>query len=112
MAMIITKGSLLSELRSALPQLRVDDDWAADELLYPIINDLARYIALQSDCGDEDELRASLAFVERCASQGDLYVRGLAHECIESLCVAPGAQKIKSAAGASTVSMWNAICGE
>ncbi len=77
--------------------------------MYPIMNDLARYVVEQSEWGDENELQASLGFVERCVSEGDSYVRDVAHECIESLSISPKAERIRSAAGANTVAIWDQI---
>ena len=87
--MTITNESLIEELRRALPQFKLNEAYVEDQLMYPIMNDLARYVVEQSEWDDENELRASLGFVERCVSEGDSYVRDVAHECIESLSTSP-----------------------
>ncbi len=107
--MTITRETLVAELRLTLPHFRVDEAYADEGLEYPIIGDLARYVVEQSDWGDEEELRACLAFVERCFAEGDSYVRDLAHDCVESICVGQHAQSIRSEVGANTAAVWDEI---
>jgi hypothetical protein len=107
--MLITCESLIAELRQAVPHFKLDEEWAKDSLLYPIINDFARYIIEQAGWGDGDELKASLQFLERCISDGDPGVHDLAHECVESLSVGHRAEDIKSASGPHTLALWNDI---
>jgi len=107
--MLITRESLISELRQGVPNFKLDEEWAENSLSYLIINDFARYIIEQADWGDNDELKESLHFLERCISDGDPGVHDLAHECVESLSVARCAEEIKSALGPRTLKLWNEI---
>ena len=107
--MLITPESLIAELRQAVPHFNLNAEWAEDNLLYPIINDFARYIIEQADWGDQDELKASLRFLERCICDGDPRVHDLGDECVGSLSVAHCAEEIKSASGPHTLTVWNEV---
>jgi hypothetical protein len=107
--MLITPELLISELRQAVPHFKVDELWVEDSLLYPIINDFARYIIEQAEWEDADELRASLQLLERCISDGDPKVHELAHECVESLVSGNRTEEIKAAMGPNTLALWNEV---
>jgi len=107
--MNINKETLIQALANAVPGFKPDELWADESLGYLIINDLARYICNRAEYAkyDDDEVRAALDFLEACLLKGDSYVKGLVHECLETLASCSSISEIKKYFGVQTLTMWN-----
>lgn len=102
----MTKDTFIQSLRGSVPRFEINSEWAAESLCYPIINDLARHICSQAECGNE-ETKSALDFLERCLKEGDPYIRDLVHECLETLVSCNRIPQIKMLLGPQTQNFWN-----
>jgi hypothetical protein len=102
----VTRDTLLRNLRTALPQFEVNPDWSADNLTYPIINDLARYICEQASYGEHEEIKQALQFLELCLTEGDSDVRDLVHECLDTINSCVHIEQIKVHFGTQVFELW------
>ena len=104
----ITRANLIESLRVLVPKFEVNPDWLKDELGYPIINDLARYICDQAKLEDLDEVRSGLAFLEMSLESGDSYIHDLVLESLETLISCDEIGSIKSYFGPRVHDLWSA----
>jgi hypothetical protein len=82
---MITKERLISVLREQLPEFPLNDDWIPDVLGYPIINDVARFICDRAQGKCIDELTRAVSLLDMLWREGDPYIKGLVHECLDTL---------------------------
>jgi len=109
--MHVTLDTIIENLRYALPQFQIDPMWAEDNLTYPIIDDLGRYICERTtyseyDENDAAEIARALDFLERCLAEGDSDVRDLVHECLETLDCCDHFEQIKIHFGPQVLALW------
>lgn len=84
----ITRDNLIERLQNAVPDFAINPDWRDDNLVYPIMNDLARFICDREGIGDVEQVRTGVGFLELGLEGGDEYVRDLVSEALETLAAA------------------------
>jgi hypothetical protein len=104
----ITRSNLIDSLRLTVPGFEINPDWLEEDLGYPIVNDLARYICSQAVLADYDQVRNGLAFLESGLEIGDSYVHDLVHESLETLLSCERIGVIKAQFGPRVLEYWNA----
>ena len=104
----ITRSNLIDSLRLIVPGFEISPDWLEDDLGYPIVNDLARYICDHALIADFDQVRNGLAFLESGLEIGDSYVHDLVHESLETLLSCERVGVIKAQFGPRVLKYWNA----
>jgi hypothetical protein len=85
----------------------INPEWLEDELGYPIINDLARYVCEQARLRDFGEVRSSLAFLETGLERGDSYIHDLVGESLETLFSCHEIESIRPSFGPRVHDMWS-----
>lgn len=103
----ITRASLISSLRAEVPEFKVNPEWVDDQLGYPIVNDLARYICEQAGLQDFAQVNRGLSFMEKCLVEGDTYSRDLVLEGLETLLSCRNVAAIKSLFGPHVLDLWD-----
>ncbi len=105
--MYISKETLISSLRRAIPMFEPNPEWVDNQLGYPIINDLARYTCEQAKSEQFDEVQKVLAFLETSIEAGDPYIEDLALEYLETLLSCERIAAIKTYFGPQALARWN-----
>lgn len=103
----ITGNNLIDSLRRMVPGFTINPDWVGDNLAYPIINDLARYVCDQASLKEFDKVRHGLQFLEAGLERGDSYVHDLVHESLETLLSCECIDAIRSQFGPRVLDYWN-----
>jgi hypothetical protein len=83
----ITKDTLVRALQSMIPEFKITPEWTGPEgeLGYLIMSDLGRYLCEQASYSDYEELQRGINFLEVCLENGDVYIRDIVRECLETL---------------------------
>jgi len=102
----ITRSTLVESLRRIVPEFEINPDWLEDDLGYPIVNDLARYICDQARLPDLNRVKNGLAFLEAGLEFGDSYVHDLVHESLETLLSCDHILVIKAHFGPRVLDYW------
>lgn len=105
--MDLTRTNFISILHEHVPNLDLDPAWVEQQLGYPLINDLARYICQRAELGAPAEIDSALRFLDLCSQSGDSYLRDLVIECLETLLACDSIAEISARFPLSVLAIWN-----
>ena|SRR5271166_5935815 len=105
----ITRDNLIERLQNTVPDFAINPDWWDDNLGYPIMNDLARFICDQARMEDFDQARTGIGFLEMGLEVGDEYVRDLVSEALETLAACQHVAAVQGYFGPRLLSLWTTI---
>ena len=90
-----------------MPEFNPDPLWEEEQLSYPIINDLARYICEQATIEDFQKVDQGLQFLDASLKSGDEQMRPLVIEALETLFSCPAIAKIKERFSPEVLKLWD-----
>jgi hypothetical protein len=117
--MVFTLETAISELRIAVPECPIDNEWEQDNLAYLAFSELARFICseaevLQYVTSEEEANRLSkfpicMQFLEHAFEQGDSNAREMILDCVDNISGCQWGPQIKKWAGPHVSAIWPTI---
>jgi hypothetical protein len=102
----MNRTDLIQEMNEALPLFHPTREWLEDELLYLIVDDLARYLCSAASDGQWGEVSTGLAFLERALKKGDDDVRDAIYDGASILKSCDSVDLIKRELGPEMLDLW------
>jgi hypothetical protein len=93
--MAISTASLVEQLKRAVPGFVPDAADVEEELAYPIINDLGRYICTRGERSAWDEVDQAVQFLEGLLATNDSDLHQLVGDCLWGLSECPSIAAIR-----------------
>ena len=105
----ITRDNLIERLQNTVPDFAINPEWRDDNLGYPIMNDLARFICDRAGMEDFEQVRSGVGFLEMGLEGGDEYVRDLVSEALETLAACKHVPAVQGYFGPRLLDLWITI---
>jgi hypothetical protein len=105
----ITRDNLIARLQNTVPDFAINPDWRDDNLGYPIINHLARFICDRAGMEDFEQVRTGVRFLEMGLEGGDEYVCDLVLEALETLAACQHFPAVQGYCGPRLRDLWTTI---
>ena len=105
----ITRDNLIERLQNAIPDFSINPNWRDENLGYPIMNDLARFICDRAGMEEFQQVRTGVGFLEMGLECGDDYVRDLVSEALETLAACQHVPAVQPYFGPRLLHLWVSI---